>query len=133
MAYTAPTPDELKARYPAFVEIDEAAIDRWLDEAAAECFGWAEGTRARAEMAYAAHKLVETGVLASAVPAGLTSFRSGDFVASVDSRAASRTGFDSTVYGREFLDLRRRNFAGPRLAWTPPGIVASPGSGSGEG
>lgn len=119
MAYTAPTPDDLKARYPAFAEVDDAAIDRWLDEAAGECASWAEATRARAELAYAAHRLVETGALASAVPAGLTSFRSGDFAASVDAAVASRTGFAATPYGREFLALQRRNFAGPRLAWTP--------------
>ena len=125
MTYTAPTASDLKTRYPAFAAVSDEAIDLWLDEAAQECASWQEGTRARAEMAYAAHKMVETAVLEEGTTIGVTSFRSGDFSATVGDKVAARTGFDATVYGREFLALRRRNFAGPRLAWTPP--AAAPG------
>jgi hypothetical protein len=125
MAYTAPTADDLKARYPAFAAVDEETIELWLDEAATECASWLVGTRARAEMAYVAHRLVESGVVEEGTTMGVTSFRSGDFSATVGDAVASRTGFDSTVYGREFMALRRRNFAGPRLAWTPTCAGAS--------
>jgi hypothetical protein len=120
MAYTAPTSDDLKERYPAFATVGNDTVDVWLAEAAEECANWPDDARARAEMAYAAHRMVETGSLASAVPQGLTSFRSGDFSASVSDSVASRSGFATTVYGQEFLRLQRRYFGGPRLAWTPP-------------
>lgn len=118
MAYVAPTDADLIARYPAFTAVDDIVIDTWLIEAAEECETWPESIRARAEMAYAAHMMALLGIVSGAVPAGLTSFKSGDFAATVDSAVASRTGFDATVYGREFAMLRRRSFAGPRPSWT---------------
>lgn len=120
MVYTAPTYEDLQERYPAFASTAQATIELWLDEAAIECAGWPDDDRARAEMAYAAHMMVETGALPSAVPGGLVSFKSGDFSATVDSAVAGRTGFDATAYGREFKRLMRRNFAGGIPAWTPP-------------
>jgi len=120
MAYTAPTPEDLTARYPAFSAVAEETLDYWLAEAAIECASWPEDTRARAEMAYAAHRMAELGMGTGAVPVGVTSFRSADFAATVESSVAARTGFDASVYGREFLTLRRRAFAGPRSAWSPP-------------
>lgn len=120
MAYTAPVPEDLTTRYPAFSAVAEETLDYWLAEAATECAGWPEDARARAEMAYAAHRMAELGMGAGAVPAGVTSFRSADFSASVDASVASRTGFEASVYGREFTLLRRRAFAGPRTAWSPP-------------
>ncbi|NBC37358.1 DUF4054 domain-containing protein [Novosphingobium sp. FSY-8] len=98
----------------------DEAVTLWLAEAAVDCATFPEAIRARAEMAYAAHRLVEVGVVAGAVPAGVTSFKSGTFSATVADAAASRTGFAATAYGQEFITLRRRAFAGPRLAWTPP-------------
>lgn len=120
MVYSAPTASDLKARYPAFAAVSEETIETWLDEAATEAASFAEGTRARAEMAYAAHRMAELGLGAGSIAAGVTSFRSGSFSATLSDTAAGRTGFSSTVYGREYLSLMRRNFAGPRLAWTPP-------------
>ncbi len=120
MSYTAPTAADLILRYPAFSAVAEASIDYWLAEAAIECALFPDDMRARAEMGYAAHKLVETGALASAIPQGLTQFKSGTFSASVSDTIASLTGFNATVYGREFVTLRRAAFAGPIMAWTPP-------------
>ncbi|MCA8906126.1 MAG: DUF4054 domain-containing protein [Hyphomonas sp.] len=120
MAYSAPDADALKERYPAFSGVADATIDIWLAEAATECASWDENIRARAEMAYAAHRMVELGVVQNATAMGVTSFRSGDFSATIGETVASRTGYDSTVYGREFKMLMRRYFAGPRPAWTPP-------------
>ena len=124
MAYTAPAPADLKARFTAFAAVADGTVQDWLDEAAEECAAWPEALRARAEMAYAAHRLVETGAVSGAVPAGLTSFRSGDFAATVEGAVAARTGFAATVYGREFAQLRRRAFGGPIPAWTPPAADA---------
>lgn len=110
-----------RMRYPAFVAIDDGLIGYWLTDAGALVGdSWAEASRVPARIAYAAHKLVETGALSGAVPAGLTSFKSGTFSATVSNETASLTGLDATLYGREFLKLRRATFAGPRLAWTPP-------------
>ncbi|WP_368655950.1 DUF4054 domain-containing protein [Novosphingobium sp. B1] len=53
----------------------------------------------------------------------MTSFKSGTFSASVSDGVASRTGYDATVYGREFKQLARSLFSGPRLAWSPPSGV----------
>jgi hypothetical protein len=54
----------------------------------------------------------------------VTSFKSGTFSASLSDAAASRTGYDATAYGRDFLLLRRRNFTGMMPAWNPPACRA---------
>ena len=61
MAYTAPDASDLKARYPAFAAVDDATVDVWLADAAQDCVAFPEDYRARAEMAYAAHRLSEIG------------------------------------------------------------------------
>lgn len=120
MAYTAPDASDLKARYPAFAAVDDATVDVWLADAAQDCVAFPEDYRARAEMAYAAHRLSEIGYGAGAIPAGVTSFKSGTFSATVSDGLASATGFNASVYGREFMALRRAYFSGPIMAWTPP-------------
>lgn len=122
MAYTAPTSDDLIERYAAFADVATDTITYWLDEAAVECAAWPAPTRARAEIAYAAHKMVDLGVLPSAVPAGLSSFKSADFSATINDGVAARTGFKSTPYGREYLELMEVAFRGPIPAWNPPGV-----------
>lgn len=119
MAYTAPTAATLKARYPAFASVADATVDYWLAEAAEDCANWSESLRARGEMALAAHRMADLGIVTGAVPAGVTSFKSGTFSASVSDGVASRTGYASTIYGREFQQLARNLFGGPRLAWQP--------------
>ena len=120
MSYTAPTASDLKTRYPAFSGVADATVTYWLAEAAQDCALFPEALRARAEMAYAAHKLVEVGAIAGTIPQGLTQFKSGTFSATVASELASLTGFDATVYGREFTAMRRAAFSGPIMAWNPP-------------
>lgn len=125
MAYTAPTPADLIARYPAFGAVLDATVQLWIDDAARYADAtWPDLDRAAAVMAHAAHKMAELGLGQSAVPLGLTSFKSGTFSASVSDKTASATGLDATVYGREFKTLRDRLFRGPRLAWTPPAADA---------
>lgn len=120
MAYTAPTAATLKARYPAFASVPDTTVDYWLTEAAEDCANWADSIRARGELALAAHRMAELGVVTGTIPTGVTSFKSGTFSASVSDNVASRTGYDATVYGREFKQLARSLFSGPRLAWSPP-------------
>lgn len=119
MAYTKPTIPEFRMRYPSFDLVDDACIQMWIDEGDTETPKFSDTTRARAVMALAAHRLAERGFGNGVIPAGVTSFKSGTFNASVSEMQANRTGFHATVFGREYLDFARRDFAGPRLAWTP--------------
>lgn len=115
---------DFRARYPAFAAISDGVVDAWLAEGEAETEAWSEATQDRGSMAYAAHRMAEQGLgTGAAAPAGVTSFKSGTFSAQVSETVASRTGYSATAYGREFIELARRNFAGPRLAWTPPAHV----------
>lgn len=114
---------DFRNRYPGFAAVADASVSLWLDEGALEVAAWPILAQDRAAMLYAAHNLAAQGLGAGAIPAGVTSFKSGTFSATVSDSAAGRTGFASTVYGREYLALARRHFAGPRLAWTPPAHV----------
>ncbi len=110
-----------RLRYPAFVSVADGQIGYWLADAARLVdASWPTTSADPATFAWAAHMLSESGALVGAIPAGVTSFRSGSFSATVDSGVASLTGLRATSYGREFLALRRANFGGPILAWTPP-------------
>lgn len=108
-----------RARYPVFASTPSSTVKLWLDEGVAETVTWPETAQPRAAMVYAAHKLAESGQGSGAIPAGVTAFRSGTFSTSVSDSLAGKTGFHATIYGREYLELMRRYFGGPRLAWTP--------------
>lgn len=112
-----------RLRYPVFDTATDGQISYWLADGGSQVSAWREGDQQAGRLAYAAHKLAEAGVGgAGAIPAGVTGFRSGAFSAQVSDAVASRTGFKTTIYGREFLAIAKRNFAGPRLAWTPPSV-----------
>jgi len=122
MAYVLPTPTTLRIRYSAFVSVDESAIQYWLTDA--ERFvdtSWDEADYAPALMAKAADSMVRNAVagivqgVSAELPAGVTSFRSASFSASVTEAAANRSLTGANLYGAEFASLQRRNFAGPRL------------------
>jgi hypothetical protein len=116
MPYVPATSETLKSRYPAFATVSDDTIDEWLAGGVIEAAIYPDDYRARVEMAYAAGMMAELGVLSGAViPAGVTSFRSADFSASVSESVVNRTGFKASPYGREFIALRRRFFGGPRL------------------
>lgn len=123
MSYTPPEIADFRARYPGFAAVADATVQVWLDEGGIETAHWPDDNRPRAVMLYAAHRLTESGQGNGAIPAGVTSFKSGTFSATVSDGLASRTGFSATTYGREYLALMRRYFGGPRLAWTPPAVV----------
>lgn len=110
-----------RLRYSAFATTDDGTIGYWLaDAAVAVDDSWPELRRDPAKLALAAHMLAANS---SEIPAGVTSFKSGTFSATFADAAANRTGLEATIYGREFLSLRRLSFAGPRLAWDPPASV----------
>ena len=133
MAYTAPSPDDLQARYPAFADVADETVQVWLTDA--ERFvdeSWAETDYAPAIMAHAAHQMTLLGLGAQtatgAIPGGVTRFKSGAMDVTISEASASlsaRGGYSSTVYGREFLILLRRNHAGPRVVAT--GVAAGCG------
>lgn len=119
MAYSTPTLSEFRAKYPTFAAVADDTVQAWLNDGDGETSAWPERDRAKAVMLYAAHRLSSAGLGTDAVPAGVTSFKSGTFSASLSENAASRTGWAATTYGREYQRLLRRNFGGPRLAWAP--------------
>jgi len=110
-----------RLRYPAFAAVSDGLISYRLFDALTEVGdNWPDAQRTNARLAWSAHKLAEAGSLGGAVPQGVTSFKSGTFSATVSDSVAGLTGLDATVYGREFVTLRRVAFAGPRMAWAPP-------------
>ena len=109
-----PTPTDLKTRYPAFAAVDDAAIQYWLTDAARFVdTSWMEGDYGPAKLAYAAHNLAAND--STALPQGVTQFKSGVVNISLSDAQASATGFETTRYGMEYLALLRRNFTGPRI------------------
>ncbi|TNE38298.1 MAG: DUF4054 domain-containing protein [Sphingomonadales bacterium] len=122
MAYTPPALSDFRARYPAFASVADATVTYWLTDALRYVDeSWMEADYAPAIMAAAAHAMALAGFLsgpASLAVDGVTSFKSGSFSASIDAsvaQSASSGGWGATRYGREFQQLQRRNFAGPRL------------------
>lgn len=107
-----------RVRYANFAAVDDGTVGYWLAEGAKRVASWSETSRENASLLFAAHSLSSQGLGAGAIPAGVTSFKSGTFSATVSDGLASKTGLSATIYGREFLALARQ-FAGPRLAWTP--------------
>lgn len=112
----------LKMRYPAFAAVSDGTIAYWLTDAQRFVGDWGEDTDP-ALMARAAHSMATTpGVLpaegTAALPAGVTSFRSGSFSATLSEAAVSASvkgGYDASPYGIEFAGYLRRNSGGPVL------------------
>lgn len=123
MAYTAPTLAEFRTRYPAFDAVADPTVQAWLDDGDTETSIWPDADRARAVMLFAAHNLSAAGLGTGSIVAGVTSFKSGSFSATLSEVAASRTGYSATGYGRDYLALRRRTFIGMTTAWAPPAPV----------
>lgn len=116
MSYEKPTLSDFLTRFPVFAEVGDDTVSAWLDDGDAETAAWPDDHRAKAVMLYAAHNLAVQQK--GAIPVGITSFKSGTFSATVSSEQAARTGLSSTEFGRAYLDLMRRYFAGPRMAWS---------------
>lgn len=126
MAYTAPTPATLKIRYPAFVDVPDATIQYWLDDAV-RIVGtptgsdWLAAEAPIGLMLHAAHEMAKQGLGvtpgAIAVPDGVTSLKSGALAIGLDAEAAKLSlsgGYERTAYGREFYLLLKQNRGGMR-------------------
>ena len=116
------TLSEFRTRYAAFASVADGTVEYWLGEGETAVAAWPDDAQDKGAMAYAAHKMAEQGLDGATVGAGVTAFKSGTFSASISAEVARRTGYHATLYGREFLDLARAHFAGPRVA-AEPGVV----------
>lgn len=123
MAYTEPTPETFKARYPEFTPVSDALIQLMLNDAVAEVGEtWVEKDRARAQMLLVAHWLTmegEPGRTETGQGAAGTGAIKRDKVGDVEtefatfgsgSQTAGSGTYMQTAYGQEFLALMRRNF-----------------------
>lgn len=122
MPHTPPTVCDLQTDFPAFADVDDAVITRWLGRAAAVVDeSWTETDFAFARELLACHLMALNGIGAKTagdkIPAGAVSFKSGSFSASFSEQvvaANARGDYSSTIYGRQFLPILHRNKAGPR-------------------
>lgn len=130
MAYTVPSADDLQIRYPAFAAVDDTVVEYWIEDAQRFVTeAWTETDYGPALMALAAHNLALAGygtqaAAVSGIPAGVKSFKSGQFAAEFteqQANAAASGSLDSTRYGQEYATLLRRNRGGPHV--TPTGSV----------
>jgi hypothetical protein len=136
MPYDAPTPADLKARYPAFVAVDDATIQIYLDQANGgdADHSWIERDFSPAVQAAAAHRMARASVLGTGgavdASAGIDSFKSASVSIEFNAdavKAAVAGGWGSTPYGRDYAELLARNKAGPRV--TGGGFAAEPTGG----
>lgn len=124
MTYTRPTLDAFKALFPAFSTLQQAPYDAWLAKAEARVGDNYGDEQQDATELLTAHLLATNGIGISAASAtlaetGATSFKSGDFSATIsDSVVTARAsgGYGATPYGLQFAEIQRRLFGGPVLA-----------------
>lgn len=128
MAYTEPTPADVKARYPAFADVADETVQVHLDDTATSVdVSWREADYIPAKAALAAHTMALAGIGARSevegfAAAGVNRVRSGNFDVSIsDSRASRASGgtLDATPYGQAYKRILKRNKGGPRLAGGP--------------
>lgn len=134
MPYTLPTAAEFKAKFPTFAAVADPTITLAIAEASASVdLGWVEADYQPAIMYLAAHIMTLDGVviagsdLGSAggvINAGLVDeMKVGDVMVKMagaasggsGSSGSSGSGYLATGYGRRYLELLRRNQAGPIL------------------
>lgn len=116
MAWTPPTPADLKVRFPAFASVPDPTIQAALDEATPQVDEtWVSEQDFRlGRLLLAAHILtLDSHGDSSGDAAGFRRLRSGSLeiepASQVDLGYADAGVLGSTAYGRRFLDLRRRN------------------------
>jgi hypothetical protein len=124
MPYDAPTPADLRARYPAFASVSDATIQIYLNDANGGDVdtSWFERDFSPAIQAAAAHRMSRAGVLGSGgsvdASAGINSFKSASVSIEFNPDAVKASvagGWASTPYGLQYAELLRRNKAGPRV------------------
>jgi hypothetical protein len=132
MAYDAPTPADLIARYPAFAQVDPATISYWLTDSLRYVdTSWMEQDYAPALIAHAAYEMAKRGIpgiatsaAASAIGQGLSRWRSGSADLQFSDEAvkvALAGGYGVSIYGMEYCELLARNKIG--IGVTAPGRV----------
>jgi len=116
MAYTAATAATFKARFPVFVDVDDAIITSALDRARLVVDdSWIEAYRQEAEHLHAAHELTLDGLGATrdAQLQGFRRLKLGSLELERESGSSSTsTTYALTTYGQRFRDLLQRNHPG---------------------
>ena len=123
------TPSLLKLRYSAFANVSDEVIAYWLADAGRIVTSQWGSDYEPGLLSLAAHNMAAGGALAQtggvSVPAGVTSFKSASVSLTFSDAAVAQSaegGYGSTIYGREFQVMLRRNSGGPSLA----GYVEAP-------
>lgn len=128
MAYTAPTVADLVTRYPVFAAVPISTVEIYLSDAAAGADEtWQEADYVPAICALAAHNMALVGLAAQTEAEkysaqGIRSVRSGSFSVDISDSVVARNsagGLQSTLYGRLYLTLLKRNRGGPRVVAPP--------------
>lgn len=114
---TTPTAAEFKARHPRFDAVGDALVDIYLAEAALSCPDSWGADQAAGIMYLAAHLMSEEGALdpTNAAPgtgARVKKVKAGEVETEF---AQDGEGYNSTVYGRRFAELQRKNAGGNAL------------------
>lgn len=122
MPYTIPTAAEFKARHGKFTAVADALVTAMLTDASRSVTtSWIEADYQDGIMYLAAHLMVEEGALnAASSPSSTTGpvqeIKAGDVTVKFDQTGSRYDGelgktYGSTVYGRRYLELARRNGA----------------------
>lgn len=132
MAYVKPTTVQFKTRFPEFGPVNDARLSLVIDEVAPRVGEtWVEDDRAPAIMYLVAHKLTMEGEpgRSTSLAAGGTGVDLGPMkrrkVGDVEveyqnanerfgtgiGSLIGKSGFELSVYGREYLSYQRRNFS----------------------
>lgn len=109
---------ELRAMFPAFIPVADATIALWLRKSDASVAHWPTEDQNYGALLLAAHNMATLGLGKGTAPAGVTNFKSGTFSVTMSEKSASATGYASTIYGRQYLDMCQRIFGGARLVRT---------------
>lgn len=115
MAYTAPTADDFKEAFPAFVAVDDDVVDAALAEAALMVDdSWlSQQDFTTGRLLYAAHVLTlgGLGTTSEAQFAGFSSLSIGSLslTRAAFSGDVAPGSYESTSFGRRFLQLLRQN------------------------
>lgn len=122
MAWTPPTVEEFKTRYPAFADVADATVQATLDEAVGDVGeSWIESDRTPAVLALTAHLLASQGLGVGAGGGGAAIVgtvkrrKVGDVEVEFAGSGGKSTGgsldiYRTTSYGLRYLQLMRRSF-----------------------
>jgi len=122
MPYTRPPIAKFRALYPQFDKLTDQQYDAWADKIERKVGeGYGDEQQDATELLIA-HTLavngVGTGAMGKMALNGATSFDSGDFALDLSNdfvNARAKGGYGATIYGRQFQEIQRRLFGGPRL------------------